>query len=282
MADLADLIGNTYGPFPIPVTGDLVAAFAAATGDDPNRWSSIAPAMLANVALFAAAPAFLRDDAVVPFTRSLIHSDQSFVWLRPLEVGETLEVAGTVEAARARGPLNLVTFSLIARSDRGPWLTGSSVFLMSEEAATAAEDAGEPDAEDRPPFDPAGDRLELPVAGDPIVELRCGASRSDLMRYAVASEDWNPIHFDHDAARAAGLAGVIVHGLLMASWIGRLASRYGTMDAMRLRFRNPLRPAVPAVVTGLAASVVGNTAELNLVLSAEGRRLVTSVVSVTA
>ena len=75
---------------------------------------------------------------------------------------------------------------------------------------------------------------------------------------------------------------MIVHGLLMASWIGRLASRYGTMDAMRLRFRNPLRPAVPAVVTGLAASVVGNTAELNLVLSAEGRRLVTSVVSVTA
>lgn len=282
MADLADLIGNTYGPFPFPVTGDRVTAFAAATGDDPSRGSSVAPAMLANVALFGAAPAFLHDEAVVPFTRSLIHSEQSFVWLRPLEVGELLEVTGTVEAARSRGPLNLVTFSLAAGSDRGPWLTGSSVFLMSKEAAAGAEDAGEPDVEDRPPFDPVGDSLELPLPGDAVVELRCGASRSDLMRYAAASEDWNPIHFDHDAARAAGLEGVIVHGLLMASWIGRLASRYGTMDAMSLRFRSPLRPAVPAVVTGSTASVVGNTAELNLVLSAEDRRLVTAVVSVTA
>ena len=282
MADLADLIGNTYGPFPIPVTGDRVAAFAAATGDDPSLWSGIAPAMLANVALFAAAPAFLHDEAVVPFTRSLIHSEQSFAWLRPLEIGETLQVSGTVEAARSRGALNLVTFSLTAGSDRGPWLTGSSVFLMSQEAAAGAEDAGEPDVDDRPPFDPVGDALELPVAGDPVAELRCGASRSDLMRYAAASEDWNPIHFDHDAARAAGLEGVIVHGLLMASWIGRLASRYGTMDAMSLRFRNPLRPAVPAVVSGSTASVVGNTAELHLMLSAEDLRLVTAVVSVTA
>ncbi len=282
MADLADLIGNTYGPFQIPITDDRVAAFATATGDDPNRWNSVAPAMLANVALFAAAPSFLQDEAVVPFTRSLIHSEQSFVWLRPLEVGETLEVAGTVEAARSRGPLNLVTFSLTAESDRGPWLTGSSVFLMSEEAAAGADDAGEPAAYDRPPFDPIGDSLELPAVGDPVAELRCGASRSDLMRYAAASDDWNPIHLDHDAARAAGLEGVIVHGLLMASWIGRLASRYGTMGSMSLRFRSPLRPAVPAVVTGSTASVVGKMAELNLALSAGDRRLVTAVVAVTA
>jgi acyl dehydratase len=153
---------------------------------------------------------------------------------------------------------------------------------MSEEAAAAADDAGEPAADDRPPFDPLGDSLELPAVGDPVAELRCGASRSDLMRYAAASDDWNPIHLDHDAARAAGLEGVIVHGLLMASWIGRLASRYGTMDAMSLRFRNPLRPAIPAVVTGSTASVVGKTAELNLALSAGDRRLVTAVVAVTA
>lgn len=281
MPGLDGLVGTTYGPFPVSVTGERVAAFAAAVGDDPSRWSSDAPPMFANAVLFSAAPAFLDDEAVVPFTRSLIHSEQSFDWSRRLRIGETLEVTGTVEATRARGLLNLVTFSLVAASDRGPWLTGSSVFLMSTESAAGAEDAGEPAADIRPLFDFDGGTLVLPAKGEPLSESRCGASRSDLMRYAAASEDWNPIHLDHDAARAAGLGGVIVHGLLMAAWMGRLAMRYGTLESMRLRFRSPLRPAVPAVVTGSVA-VTGETgADLDLVLSAQDQRLVTAGASVT-
>jgi len=281
MSGLDELIGTTYGPYPVPVTAGRVAAFVTATGDDPERWGSAAPPMFANAALFSAAPAFLQDEAVAPFTRSLIHSEQSFIWARPLEVGEELEVAGKVEAGRARGALNLVTFSLVAASNRGPWLSGSSVFLMSTEAATDAEDGGEPDVDVRPSFDSDGGVLALPDEGAPLIELRCGASRSDLMRYAAASHDWNPIHLDHDAARAAGLGGVVVHGLLMAAWMGRLATRYGALKAMRLRFRSPLRPAVPAVVTGTMAATGGDTADLDLVLSAEDQRCVTARASVT-
>ena len=281
MSGLAELIGTDYGPFPVSVTGERVAAFVAATGGDPDQWSDSAPPMFANAALFSAAPAFLQDEAVVSFTRSLIHSEQSFEWVRPLCVGETLEVAGTVESVRGRGPLNFVTFSLSAASDRGPWLTGSSVFLMSQEAAASAEDMTEPAEETCPAIDSDGEALPLPVEGDPLTELRCGASRLDLMRYAAASQDWNPIHYDHDAARAAGLGGVIVHGLLMAAWIARLASRYGSVEAMRLRFRNPLRPAVPAVATGSVVAITSDGADLDLSLTAEGQRLVTARISVT-
>jgi acyl dehydratase len=122
---------------------------------------------------------------------------------------------------------------------------------------------------------------ELPVIGDQIDPLRCGASRADLMRYAAASEDWNPIHYDHDAARRAGLGGVIVHGLLMAAWMGRAAGRYGSLTAMKTRFRNPLRPAVPAVVTGTVAASDADTADLDLALSSGETRLVAARVSVT-
>ena len=281
MPGLDELIGATYGPFPVSVTSERVAAFSVATGDDPDRWGSVAPPMFANAALFSAAPAFLQDEAVAPFTRSLIHSEQSFVWRRSLEVGETLEVAGTVQNARVRGPLNLVTFSLVAASDRGPWLTGSSVFLMSTEAAAGAEDAGEPDEDAGSSIDDDAGGLPLPAVGEQLAELRCGASRTDLMRYSVASQDLNPIHLDHVAARAAGLGGVIVHGLLMAAWIGRLAARYGTLGALRLRFRNPLRPATPAIVTGTVAAVTRAGADLDLMLSAEDQRLVTARASVT-
>lgn len=281
MAGLAELTGTTYGPFSVPVTGDRVTEFAIATGDEADRWADAAPPMFANAALFSAAPAFLQDEQVVPFTRSLIHSEQSYQWERPLEVGETLEVSGTVEAQRERGALNLVTFSVAAGSDRGTWLTGSSGFMMSKEAAIEGEDEGEPDRIERPPFDSEGSPLPLPAEGERIAEMRCGASRSDLERYAAASEDWNPIHLDHEAARRVGLGGVIVHGLLMAAWLGRLAGRYGSLELMRLRFRSPLRPAVPAVAEGTVRSIIDGRADLDMVLSASSRRLVTAAVSVT-
>jgi acyl dehydratase len=39
-------------------------------------------------------------------------------------------------------------------------------------------------------------------------------TRQDLVRYAWASGDFNPIHYSDRAATAAGLPGVIAHGML--------------------------------------------------------------------
>lgn len=279
MPGLDQLDGTTYGPFPVIATRERADAFLDAIGAEGS--DDLVHPMFANVALFAAAPALLDDERVRPFTTSLIHSEQSFVWHAPLEVGSSVNVVGTVESVRARGPLNFVTFSLDATSEAGPWMSGSSVFLMSDEAAAGAADAGEPDEDDRPPIDRLPATLDLPDVGAELPPVRCGASRVDLMRYAAASGDWNPIHYDHDAARRAGLEGVIVHGLLMAAWLGDVASRYGSPSAMKVRFRNPLRPAVPAVVTGTVASSDPAVADLDLALVAGDIRLVTGRVSVT-
>jgi acyl dehydratase len=281
MPGLDDLVGTTFGPFPVAVAGERVADFASATGDDPLRWTETAPPMFANVALFSAAPAFLTAEAVVPFTKALIHSEQSFAWARPLAVGETLLVSGTVEGVRARGALNLVSFSLAAAADAGPWLEGSSAFLMSEVAATASEETVEPGFAERPEVDVAWDPLALPDPGESIATVRCGASRADLESYAAASGDRNPIHLDHDAARDAGLQGIIVHGLLMAAWLGRVAGRYGSPTSMRFRFRNPLRPAVAALITGSVREADAGAAELDLALATGDERLATARASVT-
>src|SRR5690606_37900163 len=84
--------------------------------------------------------------------------------------------------------------------------------------------------------------------GDPTEEQRA-ASRADLVRYAAATRDWNPIHWDHDAAVAAGIPGVVTHGLLQAAWALETASRHGTgmapVSSARLRFRSPLLPGRP-------------------------------------
>lgn len=70
-------------------------------------------------------------------------------------------------------------------------------------------------------------------------------TRTDLVRYAGASGDFNPLHHDEGYARAAGLDTVMAHGMLSAgllasfltAWAGeRRVRRY------RVRFLAPVWP----------------------------------------
>ncbi|ASO18207.1 acyl dehydratase [Actinoalloteichus hoggarensis] len=80
--------------------------------------------------------------------------------------------------------------------------------------------------------------------GDLLPELRVSVSRADLVRYAGASGDFNPIHWNERVARAVGLPDVIAHGMftmaqgarLVADWAGDPAAvvEYG------VRFTRPV------------------------------------------
>jgi acyl dehydratase len=270
---LGALTGRTYGPVAFPAESAVVADFVAATGDDPGRWQVHAPPALAAAALFAAAPAFLDDPEVAGHIRSLVHAEQSFAWAGALAVGEVLAVSGRVESVRGRGARHLVSFEVVAAGPSGTWMEGRSSFLLSAEAAGDAPEEGEPGHDLRGPFDPAG-QLPLPPPGAAIPALRRSVSRAGLVRYAAATGDWNPIHWDHAAARAAGLPGVVAHGLLAASWLCQAAARHRPgphpLQWARVRFHRPLRPGVGAVITGRVATVGEEGADLELALGAEG------------
>lgn len=63
--------------------------------------------------------------------------------------------------------------------------------------------------------------------------------RDQLRRYAEASGDPNPIHLSDEAAEAAGLPGVIAHGMLTVATMGLLFSPYlehGYVKTFRSRF----------------------------------------------
>ena len=65
-----------------------------------------------------------------------------------------------------------------------------------------------------------------------------GSPAQQLVRYAGASGDFNPIHWNERAARAVGLPGVIAHGMLtmapagrvVTDWVGRPRPRQGVRD----------------------------------------------------
>jgi acyl dehydratase len=59
---------------------------------------------------------------------------------------------------------------------------------------------------------------DWPNAGDEIGEQNFGPFAPEaLARYAMVSGDDNPLHLDPQAAKAAGLTGLPVHGMLMLS-----------------------------------------------------------------
>ncbi len=64
-------------------------------------------------------------------------------------------------------------------------------------------------------------------------------TRLQLIKYAGASGDYNPIHTIDEAAEEAGLPGVIAHGMLIAAEIGLLFSPYlehGYVRELKVRF----------------------------------------------
>lgn len=233
--DLSDFEGRSYGPLPWHVAVDSVGDFVALTGDDPARWSDAAPPGFAAAALFAVAPDLLAE----LYDRSVVHGEQTFGWNGPIRVGALLEVRGEVTRVRERSGVYFVTFEMNAEHGGDEVLNGRSTFLVSGEALAA----GTADYERaEPPHSHRGEGDEGTVA----------ASRDDLVRYASSTRDWNPVHWDHDAAVAAGFPGVVVHGLLQASWALRAAA-VGTSGpypfvSARFRFRNPLLPARPATI----------------------------------
>jgi acyl dehydratase len=69
-------------------------------------------------------------------------------------------------------------------------------------------------------------------------------TRADLVRYAGASGDFNPIHWSDRLATKVGLPGVIAHGMLTMALAGRAVTAWaGRPDAvvdLGVRFTRPV------------------------------------------
>jgi acyl dehydratase len=228
----AELADRRFGPHPLVLTSDRVSRFVHVTGDDHTRWVSSAPPGFAAAALFVVAPELLAEVG----DRSVIHGEQTFEWSAPLVIGSTLDVSGVVTRVRERSGVDYVGFAMSADESGRRVLSGSSLFLVTGPSPASGTERPEPGVTDR---------------GAPRAGQR-SASRADLVEYAAASGDWNPIHWDHDSAVAAGLPGVVAHGLLQTAWAlaeaSRLVDAEAPLASARVRYRTPLEPAHPVDV----------------------------------
>ena len=100
-----------------------------------------------------------------------------------------------------------------------------------------AEDAA------RTPGTPSFDELKV---GDEIPVHHTRLSRGDLVNYAGVAGDANPIHWDEDIAKLAGLPDVIAHGMLTMGLGAGFASAWSGDPGAVTRYA--VRLSAPAIV----------------------------------
>jgi len=104
--------------------------------------------------------------------------------------------------------------------------------------------------------------LDTCAVGDELPALQQDIDLATLVRYAGASGDFNPIHFDETYARAAGLDGVIGHGMLALGLVSRAVTDWigdsGLLRSLSARFVSSYRLGDRLTVTG---EVVGRTVD---------------------
>ena len=81
--------------------------------------------------------------------------------------------------------------------------------------------------------------------GDTAPAIDHELTRTDLVMYAGASGDFNPMHHDEVAAQAAGLPSVFGHGMFSAGLLATAITNYvgiGNLASYRMRFTKQTWP----------------------------------------
>ena len=99
----------------------------------------------------------------------------------------------------------------------------------------------------------------MTAVGDALPPLSLRVTRAELVRYAGASGDFNPIHWNQRFAVGVGLPDVIGHGMLTMALAGRLVTSWtgdpAAVVGYSARFTRPV--VVPDTDEGVALEVTG-------------------------
>lgn len=111
--------------------------------------------------------------------------------------------------------------------------------------------------------------------GAEIPELKTDKiQHMDLVRYAGASGDFNPIHTDPEFANKVGLGGTIAHGMYIMAQLGRLCSNWAhpaQIKSFGVKFKGMSRPGQALTLSGKVKRKKEENGEKLLTVAVEAR-----------
>jgi acyl dehydratase len=122
------------------------------------------------------------------------------------------------------------------------------------------------------------------AVGDELPPLTKSLDRSELVKYAAGSGDFNPLHFDPEFPQAREIGDNIVHGRLKYASLGQLVSDWlghqGWIRRISAQYRGMDRRGAPFTCRGRVSALTeqGGLRVVDIELwteSAEGQRTTT-------
>lgn len=119
-----------------------------------------------------------------------------------------------------------------------------------------------------------GERLET-LEKSPITKVQ-------LVQYAGASGDFNPLHTDDEFAQSIGMDGVVAHGMLVMGFLGEylmyLTGEKSKISSFRMRFGEMTVPGDKITCSGIVKKLYEDNgkqfAELELYASKSSKEVV--------
>jgi acyl dehydratase len=223
------------------VDAEAIAAYARATNDASDAADGkVAPSVFAIVpvweALQEAAVAMAPDEES---RKAVVHGDQDIFIKAPIEAGMTVRARAAAVGVHPKKSGTTVVLKTETRDQDDTLL--NEQYVTEFYRGISGEDGGGETAPDHALPEQASEKA-------PEREITYEIDQDQTFRYKEASGDDHAIHVDEQAAKAAGLPGIIVHGLCMMAMAGRavLESRESDDPAairrLAVRFSRPMAP----------------------------------------
>ena len=228
----ASIIGATAGPLTQTIDARWLMAYNAALSDAPPR--PIAHPLFAVCYEWPVAVT-LREQAIGGAIAPLsVHASHDLVIHRPPRAGDRLTTTATVAdvVPRRSGALVLMRFETVDANGQSVTTTtyGSLYRGVRVTDTTAAHSSPDRRAVVRAAAEGEASLGESALRSGPDGEVQwsetVAVAANTAHVYTECARIWNPIHTDDAVARAAGLAGIILHGTAtLALSISRIVSR---------------------------------------------------------
>ncbi|WP_049928272.1 FAS1-like dehydratase domain-containing protein [Halopiger goleimassiliensis] len=233
----------------------------------------------------------------------VLHGEQAYEYERPLYVGDVVTGETTLadvfqrEGGRA-GTMTFAVFETEYRDRDGDLVLTARATAIETEGAVDDEDSTddvETDADDEEgsetavadpdSVDPVRSLEDLAVGDSGPTVVVDDVERKHFVKYAGASGDFNPIHYDEPYAREAGNPSVFGQGMFTAGVTSRVVTDWFGIDAVDsfgVRFQSRVFPGDTVIATGEVVDVGDGTVEVELEARADrGETLLSGTASAT-
>jgi acyl dehydratase len=244
------LVGKRYPAATYAVSADATKRYARAYNED-NPWfldesraaGIIAPPLFGVVVVGPALVQVVGDPALNLDFRRALHGEQDMEFLTPLRPGDTISTSARIEAIETKATGETLVVALESANQRREPVQRILFNLFVRASSGSGQRRAAPSA------------TTTPSRPQPLFTAAQTVDRDQTYRYAEASGDHTPIHLDDAVAKAAGLPGIIVHGLCTMAFVSkvmidRLCGGDPThLRRLKVRFARPVLPGQTIATT---------------------------------